>query len=113
MAGRIEVDVIPFARGYRAEGPSRRVGDIEVVDHHVEVELLRRGRVRPARCDVVRRRLERETGGRVVRDSRVSDTTPCCAEDRPRPKVKKPPQVVGLDRDESVYEWTRCPEPIS
>jgi hypothetical protein len=27
---------------------------------------------------------------------------------RPQPKVEKQPQLVGLDRDESVYRWARC-----
>jgi hypothetical protein len=25
-----------------------------------------------------------------------------------RPKVEKPPQLVGLDRGKSVYRWARC-----
>ena len=61
MARRIEVDVISLGNGSRAERPNGLVGDLEVVDHHVDVELLRRRRIRPMRRYVVGRQLERET----------------------------------------------------
>jgi hypothetical protein len=45
-------------------------------------------------------RTSERTEGRAIRSH--------ATEDRSQPKVDKPPQLVGLDRGESVYRWARC-----
>ena len=66
MAGRVGVDVVTAERP-GAEGDHGRIGRRQVVDHDVEVHLLRHVGAGPARRAVVDRQLEGGPGGLVVR----------------------------------------------
>ena len=65
MPGRISKHAfaVEFGRA-KTKHVRRRIGD--VLDHDVEVHLLRDGRARPGRRTMARSELERETGGRLV-----------------------------------------------
>jgi hypothetical protein len=60
MSGRIGVDVISRGELNGTEREHFAFGDLQVVDHHVEVELLRSRRIRPSRPLVIGRELKRE-----------------------------------------------------
>lgn len=60
MPGRVGVDVISLGELSGTERQHLALGDVQVVDHHVEVELLRSGRIRPSRPLVIESELKRE-----------------------------------------------------
>lgn len=60
MTGRVCVRVVPLGQWSSAKRQHPRLGDGEVIDHHVEVELLRTPRIRP--CPRILRAQRRSFG---------------------------------------------------
>jgi hypothetical protein len=66
MACRVRVDVLTLGDPSAPDGDDLRVRTVGILDHHVDVELLRARWVRPCRGLVVGCQLEGESGGVVV-----------------------------------------------
>lgn len=67
MARRVRKDVIDSRQLASSQRQHLRYGSVKIVDHHIEVELLRLLGVGPSRRSMVGRRLKGKTGGRVGR----------------------------------------------
>jgi len=82
------------------EGDDERIGDVEVVDHDVEVDLLRPRGVTPHRRHVVRRELERQPAVRGVRGD--DDPLRTVEGDRPPehrgPELREGVRLAGVQR---------------